>query len=122
MLGLFEIIALLAGCKIIGDKVRERGRKALGFQVMLVACCVVFDFAGVILAWKGGVRELGPITFWGLFGASWGAAISLKIVSMLPDLSRPLDFTTQEFDYAPNLPASEETIDPSNPYASPRDH
>jgi hypothetical protein len=116
-----EIIALLGGCKLLGDKVRERGRRALEFQVMLVALCFVGDFVGVFVAMTSGVRDVIQLTIWGLFGASWGAAITFKIVMMLPDLTQTIDYTSREFEYAPNLESPAEPADPSNPYASPRD-
>jgi hypothetical protein len=90
-LSTLKIIALLGACKILGDKVRERGRRALGFQVMLVVLCVVGDFVGVILSMWSGVRDVVQLTFWGLFGASWGAAIGFKIVLMLSDVNQTID-------------------------------
>lgn len=121
-LSTLEIIALLGACKILGDKVRERGRRALGFQVMLVVLCVVGDFVGVFLAMWSGVRDVVQLTFWGLFGASWGAAISFKIVLMLSDVNQTIDYTIKEFDYAPNLPVSPDLADTSNPYAPQGNH
>jgi hypothetical protein len=114
-----EIIAILGGAKILGDKARERGRQPLRYQVMFVLLCIVGQLGGGFAAWIIGANTVSQIYLGALFGAAWGAAIALKIVLMLPDIGRPTENHSHVPNYAPNLPPSDEPADSDNPYSSP---
>jgi hypothetical protein len=116
---MLEIIAVIGCCKIIGEKVRKRGRTAIGYQLMFVLLWFGGEFSGAFLAAASGARETIAVYVGGLMGAATGAGIGFLIVSMLSDISIPINYSSQRFGYAPNLPPSDEFINPANPYASP---
>jgi len=101
-----DIIAIIGACVILGKMLKERGQRPLGFLVMFAALCVAGEFAGAYIAKRLGAKTSTEIQLAALFGAAWGAAIGLKIILMLPDLSQPATADIDRPDYAPNLPSS----------------
>jgi hypothetical protein len=113
-----EIIAIIACCKSLGEKVRKRGRKGIGYQLLFVLLWLGGEFAGAFLAAAGGARGMS-VYLGAILGAATGAAIGFLIVANLSDLS-PIHYGGAPLAFAPNLPPADEPIDHSNPYASPR--
>jgi hypothetical protein len=87
---------------------------------MFAVLCVAGDVAGISIAKRLGARSTTELQLAGLFGAAWGAAIGMKIIFMLPDLSQSGTSDIDRPDYALNLPPSDQPDD-RNPYSSPRD-
>jgi hypothetical protein len=119
MMIILEIVAVVACCKIVGDKVHERGRRALGYQVMFASLWIGGEAAGALLTWTIGGHARNEILLGSLFGAAWGAAIGAKIVSMVSDVNQASDFRLHDPGYAPNVSPSVEPLGLANPYASP---
>jgi hypothetical protein len=115
---MLEIIVVIACCKALGAKVRKRGRKAIGYQALFVLLWIGGEFAGAFLAAASGARGMS-VYLGAILGAATGAGIGFLIVANLSDLSS-LNFGHDPLAFAPNLPPGGEPIDPSNPYASPR--
>jgi hypothetical protein len=119
MMIVLQIVAIVACCKIVGDKVQERGRRALGYQVMFASLWIIGEAVGAGLTWAIGGRAGNEILLGSLFGAAWGAAIATKIVSMVADVNQPSDYSLHAPGYAPNVSPNAEPLDPANRYASP---
>ena len=76
------------------------------------------EFAGAFLAAASGARGMS-VYLGAILGAATGAGIGFLIVANLSDLSS-INYGRNPLSFAPNLPPTDEPIDPSNPYASPR--
>lgn len=73
-----EIIFLYILCTDIGRIVRRNGRKALGFQVLLIALWFAGEVAGAVLGtWITGIGVLAY--FVALGGAVLGAVIAFRV-------------------------------------------
>ena len=128
---MLEIILLFFLCKGLGTILRGKGRKPLGFQILLVVLWFGGEFAGGIV---GGViqavRNPGQQEFQmdattyllALLGAAIGVCFVYFIAYILPPVQQ---FSPQSYSPRPgehfaqqnyNLPPA----DPNNPYSSPR--
>jgi hypothetical protein len=115
---MLEIIAIVACCKSLGEKVRKRGRSAIGYQLLFVVLWIGGEFTGAFLAAAAGARGMS-VYLGAILGAATGAAIGFLIVANLSSLT-PINYGRDALAFAPNPPPADEPIDASNPYASPR--
>lgn len=92
-----EIIVLVLLWQSLGNKVRAKGRTAIGYQVLLLAlwfggyCCggiLSMVFAGRVFKIQG-CFPVGLFYLNALIGASLGAIIAFVIVYSLSDLRKP---------------------------------
>jgi hypothetical protein len=97
-----EILILVVLCRRIGGIVAAKGRKKLGYQLMLVAFWVGGEISGLIAGFivqaiSSGGRETGPVVPFvcALIGASLGAFVAFTIARSLAPLQ--LEFA-EEYD------------------------
>jgi hypothetical protein len=82
---MLEILLLISMCKSIGRIVREKGRSATPFQVMLVVLWLVGEFVGAVV----GAIVLGggmAIYLFALMGAAAGAIVTFVIAKNLQSM------------------------------------
>ena len=90
---MIEILILFSLCKQIGQKARDKGRKATGYQFMLVMFwfggeIVTALIAGIILGvMYGDQAESYMLIAYAaaIVGAALGALVAFQIVAMLPE-------------------------------------
>ncbi len=123
---MLEIILLFYLCKNLGRKLREKGRKPLLYQIMLVLMWIGGEIAGAIVAAVVYVVVQGqappdfslPIYLGAIVGAASGAAFCFMIVWLLPpayeepNRAYVHDDGSAKLDFPP--------ADPNNPYSSPQ--
>lgn len=92
---MLEIAILYRLCKRLGRRVREGGRKAFPYQLMLIALWFGGEIAagivaaiGLLLLNGGNSEDLNPLIVYpaAIFGAAFAAWISFAIVNSLPPL------------------------------------
>lgn len=87
---MLEILALVGLCRYVGRVVREKGRTAVGWQVLLVALWFFGEFAGgligaIVTYDPGNPEAVNPVAYvFALVGAAAGAAIGTGIAKLLP--------------------------------------
>lgn len=94
---MLEIIALIFICKTIGNIARNKGRTAIGYQILGVLLWFGFEFAGavvaiVVAAIATGNEQPGMLIAYGgaLAGALLSVVFSIGLVSILPSKVDPL--------------------------------
>jgi hypothetical protein len=121
---MLEIILLYGLCKMMGNLLREKGRKPLMMQIALVLMWIGGEFLapfiyGVVQAIRhaGNPPEMGfEVYFVAILGAASGAGLAFLIAALLPPIQEE-----SEADYMRpgQIPRFQPPVDPDNPYASP---
>jgi hypothetical protein len=96
---MLEILALYFMCKSMGNMLRDKGHKPLGYQVLLVLFWFGGEFVGavattVMLALVSGPNAVeqgfNVLAYVGaLIGAVMGAGLAFLIAKLLPDRTVP---------------------------------
>jgi hypothetical protein len=89
---MLEIIAIYLFCKNVGNIIRNKGRKPIGYQLMTVA----FWFGGEILGAIAGMiffgfeeESINPLVYVAaLVGALIGGIVAMVIAKQLPNQNR----------------------------------
>ena len=97
---MLEIIVVFVLARKIGKIVADKGRKRIGYQLMLVGFWLGGEFMGALVgafiqAASGGpaAREFSwPVYICALLGAATGAGIAFAIANSLPPLREDDDF------------------------------
>src|SRR4051812_38125168 len=96
---MLEILLLVFLCRKIGSMLRDKGRVAWPFQLLLVVCWIVGELAGMVI---GIVLNNGEATMTAYMGAIAGAAVGATIVFLIANSMSPL---IQHPMMAPNFSA-----------------
>lgn len=124
---MLEILVLIFLCRALGRKLRDKGRKPLMFQIMLVVMWIGGEFcagvvAGIVQVIQHGDADFEPglpVYLAAIAGAALGAGACFLIVHFLP----PVDENASSYptDLAqPSASNAAAPIDPDNPYVPPR--
>ena len=92
---MFEVIALIFLCSHIGDKVRAKGRKALGFQLLTILLWVGLEISGAVTGALAHSAYFGRPDSWLLslasVGAIGGAVLGGTIGFKVADRATPIE-------------------------------
>jgi hypothetical protein len=115
---MLEIIALVFICRALGRIVRDKGRTAIGYQVLAVALWFLFEFIGAIVVTIVIIVATGnqdPDMLYAYVGALAGAGLSLfisfGIVKMLPAKSDPYAHVPMDRNPMGHVPMDRTSMD-----------
>jgi len=110
---MLEILALVFVCRAVGRIARDKGRGAIGYQVMAVLLWFGFEVVGAVIAAIASVLATGSeepdmLVIYGgaLAGAVFSLLITFGVVKSLPAKQQPVDADIAPVD-----------VTPPNPYA-----
>lgn len=119
---LVEIILLIFLCRAIGSTMRNKGRSAIGFQILMVVMLFAGEFmGGLVYGIYAGMTNtpiqpgFNPeILLFAVLGGGAGVAMTFVIAALVPSLQRPsyapIQYASSAPDFAQPQPSS------SNPY------
>ena len=123
---MLEILLLYYLCKKLGRNLRDKGRKPLLYQIMLVLVWFGGEIAGAIVAAVVYVVVQGqappdfslPIYLSAIVGAGCGTAFCFTIAWLLPSAYEEPDpaYVHDDGSARQGFPSA----DPNNPYSSPQ--
>jgi hypothetical protein len=121
-----ELIFLYYLCKNLGRNLRQKGRKPLLFQIMLVLMWFGGEVAGGIVAAVVYVLVQGqappefslPVYLGAIAGAACGAGFCFMIAWLVPPAYEEPSFADARDGAAARLIFP--PVDPNNPYSSPQ--
>lgn len=91
---MIEIIIVWQLCKKVGEIVREKGRKAFGWQFLTVVLWLGGEIFGAIVgAVMSGGEEGAGLYFMALIGAATGGVTAYAIAKLLPGVNEGYEET-----------------------------
>ncbi len=88
---MIEIIIVWQLCKSVGRIVREKGRKAIGWQFMTVGLWLGGEIAGAVVGAVISGGEGASLYVLALVGAAGGGALAYVIAKSLPPLNESVE-------------------------------
>ena len=96
---MLEIFILWSLCKSIGKKLRDKGRKPIGWQLLMIFSWFLFEFFGAFATAiiyhviNGPAADAGFVPYIGaLGGAIFAACMVMLTVHLLPARTGPVGF------------------------------
>ena len=89
---MLEILILWHFCKKVGLYARQHGRKAIGYQVLLVAMWFGMEFIGLAAGYTLSQGDAGMAYLFGVAGAVGGLIAAIVIAKTRSNLGEPQGF------------------------------
>jgi len=89
---MLEILILWHFCKKVGSYARERGRQAIGYQLLVVAMWFGMEFIGLAAGYTLSHGDAGMAYLFGVAGAVGGLIAAIVIAKTRSNLAEPQGF------------------------------